>query len=105
MSTSSRRGEVEVAKEPELSVSERGVHGDHLSAAGIVLGRHGRRRRRRAQVGVLGLLGVGERLVGALVVVGVVAVPGRDEDAADPEHDAPYGVLPAIPGKRFGAAI
>ena len=91
-----RRREVEVAKESEVAaVSERGVHRDDLS-----LGRHGRRRRgrRRAQVGALRLLGVGERLVGALVVVGVVAVAGRDEDAADPEHDAPYGVLPTVSG-------
>ena len=97
---SRRRREVEVAKESEVAaVSERGVHRDDLS-----LGRHGRRRRgRRAEVGALRLLGVGERLVGALVVVGVVAVAGRDEDAADPEHDAPYGVLPAVSGKKFNA--
>ena len=90
-----REGECQL-KPPEVAVSERGVHGDDLPV-GILRHRpHGRRR--PPQVGVLRLLGVGERLVGALVVVGVVAVAGRDEDAADPEHDAPNGVLPAVPG-------
>ena len=82
-------------KPPEVAVSERGVHGDDLPVG--ILRRRPHGRRRPPQVGVLRLLGVGERLVGALVVVGVVAVAGRDEDAADPEHDAPNGVLPAVP--------